>query len=144
MRLEELKKGLWGYKKEGVFQYITELEETCSRKLQDREAQAERAEQQAGERIRALEQENGALKEELAAVAGALVSGDDLRVSPLTEKHAGWAEGFRDKYAITPDNALEIVERETGLVFAQVLEQAGVYKRTEEGKAAFLRFLDQV
>ena len=66
MRLEELKKGLWGYKKEGVFQYITELEETCSRKLQDREAQAERAEQQAGERIRALEQENGALKEELA------------------------------------------------------------------------------
>ena len=43
MRLEELKKGLWGYKKEGVFQYITELEETCSRKLQDREAQAERA-----------------------------------------------------------------------------------------------------
>ena len=84
------------------------------------------------------------LKEELAAVAGALVSGDDLRVSPLTEKHAGWAEGFRDKYAITPDNALEIVERETGLVFAQVLEQAGVYKRTEEGKAAFLRFLDQV
>lgn len=70
MRLEELKKGLWGYKKEGVFQYITELEETCSRKLQDREAQAERAEQQAGERIRALEQENGALKEELAVLRG--------------------------------------------------------------------------
>ncbi|WP_295632158.1 UDP-glucose--hexose-1-phosphate uridylyltransferase [uncultured Intestinimonas sp.] len=84
------------------------------------------------------------LKEELAAVADGLAAGADLRANALTEKHADWAEGFREKYAITPDNALDIVEKETGLVFAQVLEHAGVYKRTEEGKAAFLRFLSQV
>ena len=84
------------------------------------------------------------LKEELAAVADGLAAGADLRADALTEKHADWAEGFREKYAITPDNALDIVEKETGLVFAQVLEHAGVYKRTEEGKAAFLRFLSQV
>ena len=84
------------------------------------------------------------LKAELAAVAEALVSGADLRASELTEKHADWAEGFRDQYSFTPDNALDIVQKETGLVFAQVLEHAGVYKRTAEGKAAFLRFVDHV
>jgi UDPglucose--hexose-1-phosphate uridylyltransferase len=84
------------------------------------------------------------LKEELAAVADALVAGDDLRKSALTEKHAHWAEGFRDKYTFTRDNALDIVKQETGLVFAQVLEHAGVYKRNEQGKAAFHRFLETV
>ena len=84
------------------------------------------------------------LKEELAAVAEALASGADLRADERTAKHADWAEGFKGKYAITADNALDIVEKETGLVFAQVLEHAGVYKRTAEGKAAFLRFLEQI
>ena len=84
------------------------------------------------------------LKAELAAVAEGLVSGADLHKDPLTEKHAHWAEGFRGKYTITRDNALDIVEKETGLVFAQVLEHAGVYKRTPEGKAAFLRFLNTI
>ncbi|MCC2258155.1 UDP-glucose--hexose-1-phosphate uridylyltransferase [Intestinimonas aquisgranensis] len=84
------------------------------------------------------------LKEELAAVADALASGADLRADERTEKHADWAEGFKGKYTITADNALDIVEKETGLVFAQVLEHAGVYKRTAEGKAAFLRFLEQI
>ncbi len=84
------------------------------------------------------------LKEELAAVAEALVSGADLRADPRTAKHADWAEEFREKYTITRDNALDIVEKETGLVFAQVLEDAGVYARTPEGQQAFLRFLQQV
>ena len=84
------------------------------------------------------------LKDELAAVADALVSGADLRADERTEKHAAWAEGFRDRYTITADNALEIVRKETGLVFAQVLEHAGVYKRTPEGQEAFLRFLRTV
>ncbi len=81
------------------------------------------------------------LKAELAA---ALATGADLRADERTEKHADWAEGFASKYTITADNALDIVEKETGLVFAQVLEHAGVYKRTAEGKAAFLRFLEQI
>ena len=84
------------------------------------------------------------LKEELSAVANALVSGADLRADERTAKHADWAESFRGKYTITADNALDIVEKETGLVFARVLEHAGVYKRTQEGKSAFLRFLSQV
>ena len=84
------------------------------------------------------------LKEELAAVADCLVTGADLRSSDLTAKHADWAEGFREKYTFTAENALDIVQQETGYVFAQVLEHAGVYKRTEEGKAAFMHFVESV
>lgn len=84
------------------------------------------------------------LKEELAAVAACLADCGDLRASELTEKHADWAEGFAKNYTITQDNALDIVQKETGLVFAQVLEHAGVYKRTSDGKKAFLRFLSSL
>ena len=84
------------------------------------------------------------LKEELSAVAEALAGGKDLRAGELTAKHADWAEGFAGKYDITADNAWDIVKKETGLVFAKVLEHAGVYTRNAEGKAAFLRFLDGV
>ena len=83
------------------------------------------------------------LKTELAEVAEILAAGGDLRASERTAKHADWADGFRDQYTFTAENALDIVEKETGLVFARVLEHAGVYKRTAEGKAAFLRFLEQ-
>ena len=84
------------------------------------------------------------LKEELHAVADALFSGADLRADERTEKHAEWAEGFAGKYEVTAQNAFEIVQKETGLVFAKVLEHAGVYQRNEAGKSAFLRFLNQV
>ena len=82
------------------------------------------------------------LKTELAAVAEKLAKGEDLRADPLTASHSDWAEGFAGKYEITADNALDVVQKETGLVFAQVLEHAGVYKRNAEGKEAFLRFLN--
>ena len=84
------------------------------------------------------------LKEELAAVADALATGADLRANELTEKHADWAEGFRGNYHFTNENALEIVQRETGYVFAKVLEHAGVYKRTLEGQNSFMCFLKTI
>ena len=84
------------------------------------------------------------LKAELAAVADKLVRGEDLRDDPLTASHADWAEEFRDRYALTAGNALDVVYHEVGLVFAKVLEHAGVYARTPEGQEAFLRFLRQV
>ena len=84
------------------------------------------------------------LKDELSAVADCLVNGGDLRADERTAKHADWAEGFRDKYEFTTENALGIVRKETGVVFAKVLEHAGVYRRDESGKAAFLKFLDSV
>ena len=84
------------------------------------------------------------LKEELAGLAEVLVSGGDPRTVETLAKHAGWAEELKTRYAFTRDNALDILKKETGLVFAQVLEHAGVYKRTPEGQAAFTRFLESV
>ncbi len=84
------------------------------------------------------------LKGELSALAGALAAGQDIRRDPLLEKHADWAEELRARYDFTPENALDILKKETGIVFSKVLEHAGVYKRTEEGQAAFLRFIAAV
>ena len=84
------------------------------------------------------------LHRELAAAADVLAAGGDLRASPLTEKHADWAESFRDKYCFTQENAWEILKRETGLVFRKVLEHSGVFRRTPEGLQAFLHFVDAV
>ncbi len=84
------------------------------------------------------------LKEELAVLADKLAAGDDLRADERTAKHADWAEQFAKGYDITAENAFEILQKEVGLVFAQVLEHAGVYKRTPNGSAAFQRFAASV
>ena len=84
------------------------------------------------------------LKGELSFLAEALVRGSDLRADETLEKHARWAEELKTRHAFTQDNALGILKREVGAVFAQVLEHAGVYKCTAEGRAAFLRFIDTV
>lgn len=86
----------------------------------------------------------GRLKKEMERLAEAIVSGDDLKSDPLTEKHADWASGLMEKYAFTDDNAMDILKEEIGKVFTKVLEDAGVYKRTPEGKAAFLKFTGSI
>ena len=86
----------------------------------------------------------GRLKKEMERLAEAIVSGDDLRSDPLTEKHAEWAAGLMEKYTFTDDNAMDILKEEIGKVFTKVLEDAGVYKRTPEGKAAFLKFVENI
>ncbi len=84
------------------------------------------------------------LKGELAALADALVNGRDIRADEVLAKHADWAEELCTRHSFTAENAMDILKDEVGHVFAQVLEHAGVYKRTAEGQAAFLRFADSV
>lgn len=84
------------------------------------------------------------LKDELDGVALALVRGDDLRRDEALAKHADWAEELKSRHVFTAENAEEILRREVGTVFAQVLEHAGVFKRTPEGQEAFLRFIRSV
>lgn len=84
------------------------------------------------------------LKDELAAVAECLISGADLRTDERTAKHADWAEGFAGKYKVTENNAPDIIRAEVGFVFSKVLEHAGVFKRDDKGKSAFVKFLRQV
>ena len=84
------------------------------------------------------------LKGELADLADALAEGRDIRADEALEKHADWAEELRTRYTFTRENAMGILQKEVGAVFAQVLEHAGVYKCTPEGREAFLRFIHSV
>ena len=84
------------------------------------------------------------LKKELADLRLAILADSDLRADEVLGKHADWVEELKTRYTFTEENAEAILLRETGRVFAAVLEDAGVYKRDDEGKAAFLRFVDSV
>ena len=81
------------------------------------------------------------LKTELAALGEAILAGADIAADPVLAKHADWVASFRGNYEITPDNVDEILKKEVGKVFAEVLEHAGVFKRDAGGKAAFARFI---
>ena len=85
------------------------------------------------------------LKEELNLLGDAIVNGTEIRGNELLEKHADWVDEFTKKYdSITKDNVSDILKHEVGLVFEKVLEDAGVYKCTEEGRIAFLRFINSI
>ena len=85
------------------------------------------------------------LKEELNLLAEYIVEGKDIRGNEMLEKHADWVDEFTKRYDdINKDNVLDILKREVGVVFGKVLEDAGVYKCTEEGRMAFMRFIDSV
>ena len=85
------------------------------------------------------------LKEELSVLAEGLVSGAELRDDERTAKHADWAEEIRRRHQrITCENVNGILRKEVGDVFCRVLADAGVYKRTPEGREAFRRFIRQI
>ena len=84
------------------------------------------------------------LKAELHALAEAIVAGKDVAMDEVLNKHAAWVEELKKQYTFTAENALDIILMETGKVFSEVLEDAGVYKNTPEGRAAFQRFVDYV
>ena len=82
------------------------------------------------------------LKEELELLADYIVNGKDIRSNKKIEKHADWLEEFLPTYDnITEENIMEILQKEVGNVFTHVLEDAGVYKCTEQGRADFLKFI---
>ena len=84
------------------------------------------------------------LKGEIEGLCKAIVHGDDLRADETLEKHADWVDELKEKYTFTAENVEDILKKEIGIVFMKVLEHAGVYKCTEEGRTAFLRFIESV
>ncbi len=85
------------------------------------------------------------LKEEIALLKEYILAGKDIRSNEAIAKHADWVEEFRGSYpAITEENVEEILKQEIGKVFKKVLEDAGVYKCTEEGRQAFMRFVEEL
>ncbi len=83
------------------------------------------------------------LKEEMEIISEYLVEGKDIRSNEKIAKHADWAEQFLPKYEkVTAENVTEILHKEIGHTFVGVLEDAGVYKCTEEGRKAFMKFIE--
>ena len=82
------------------------------------------------------------LKGEMERLAEAILSGADIRKDEELAKHADWVEEFLPAYPdVDREHIMEILHKEIGNVFMEVLEDAGVYKRDAEGQAAFDRFL---
>ena len=82
------------------------------------------------------------LKEEMELLQEYILSGKDIASCPQLEKHAAWAEEFLPRYdRITEDTVGEILQHEIGQVFVHVLEDAGVFKCTAQGRDAFMRFV---
>lgn len=91
------------------------------------------------------------LKNEMEALAEAIVKGEDYSRDEVLSKHAEWVAEFTPKYpelvkrdGLDADAVMDILKKEIGIVFMQVLEDAGVYKRTAEGQAAFDRFIESL
>ena len=82
------------------------------------------------------------LKTELQDLADYIIEKKDIRSSEALEKHADWVESFLPKHPeLNKDNVMDILKEEVGHVFVGVLEDAGVYKCTPEGREAFMRFI---
>ena len=85
------------------------------------------------------------LKEELELLEEYILEGKDIASNEKIEKHAAWAAEFLPKYKdINKENVHEILQKEVGIVFTHVLEDAGVYKCTPEGREAFMRFIESL
>ena len=82
------------------------------------------------------------LAEEMNAVKEALLSGKDLNDDPLTVSHAEWGKEIaHNNPDISKENVSDIICKEIGKVFEQVLLDAGVFKRNSTGRQAFYRFI---
>ena len=82
------------------------------------------------------------LKDELELLASYILEGRDPAENEMLQKHADWVKDFLPKYKdINQDNVMDILQEEVGQVFVKVLEDAGVYKCTPEGRAALRKFL---
>ena len=82
------------------------------------------------------------LKVEMEELKQYILEGKDIRQNEVLAKHGDWVDEFLPTYeSITKDNIDQIIEQEIGKVFEQVLLDAGVYKRTKEGREAFERFI---
>ena len=84
------------------------------------------------------------LKAELKELEELLISGGDVEKSESCAKHAEWVKELKARYVFTAENTESILRQEVGVVFMKVLEHAGVFKRDEQGRAAFLRFAESV
>lgn len=84
------------------------------------------------------------LKAEMQNLADAIIAGKDIRADEELAKHADWVDLIKSKRELTADNVDEVLRDEIGIVFTEILEQCGVFERTEKGMAQFVKFMESV
>ena len=84
------------------------------------------------------------LKEEMALLEKAIISGADISKDEKIAKHIDWVEEIKSRNNITAENCEKVLRDEIGKVFADILCQCGVFDRNENGKKQFLKFIDFV
>lgn len=84
------------------------------------------------------------LKNEIELLGACLAAGKDPAEDARIAHHAAWVSRFAGNYRFTEENVGGILQQEIGRTFEEVLEDAGVFKRTPEGTEAFLRFISAV
>lgn len=84
------------------------------------------------------------LKDEMAKLRCAILGGEDITANESIAKHSEWFNSFASKYTFTEENTWEILKSEIGKTFVDVLHDAGVYKDTDKGLEAFMKFIDKV
>lgn len=82
----------------------------------------------------------GRLKQELQQVKDYLLDKTQIDLGI----HQQWAEEMKQSYDINVNNVDEVVDKEVGFKFKRVLEDAGVFKNTEQGHHAFKSFIEQL
>lgn len=128
MRLDQLQKGFWGYRKESVFRYIVSLEKEASRKLMELEERMgqEREElirekerllsqlQEKEEAVRQLQEEIHSLRQNQADVIAALVDAQ-VYFRQLREEAKTQARRYREEFRVLIeelDGNLDKLDRE--------------------------------
>lgn len=84
------------------------------------------------------------LKTEIAMLKQALLNGEDIAQIEEIAKHKEWADMIKSKYTLTQDNCEDILKEEIGIIFTAILEQCGVFERTQTGKKQFIKFMQSV
>ena len=83
------------------------------------------------------------LARDMGMLERALAGTQSLLGIPELSVHAKWATKIIEEHPeLNAENARSILEQEIGKVFLEVLCDAGVFKRTEDGKAAFMKFVE--
>ena len=82
------------------------------------------------------------LKKELTGLEALILNG--AKPTAELEKYADWVAELKAKHTFTAENISNILKIEIGKMYALALENAGVYKRSEDGRAAFQRFVTYV
>ncbi|MBR3869199.1 MAG: UDP-glucose--hexose-1-phosphate uridylyltransferase [Clostridia bacterium] len=84
------------------------------------------------------------LKSEMENLAKAVVENKDIRADEVLAKHADWVDMLKEKYDINAENVDDILKKEIGIVYSEILEQCGVFARDENGRSQLKKFIESV